>query len=319
MKKIAILTSGGDAPGMNAAIRAAVRYGIYAGMEVYGIERGYAGLISNTMRKMDLRSVSDTIHRGGTILRSARCPEFTTPEGQQKGFDNLRANGIEGLIVIGGDGSFMGAKVLSEKGFPTIGIPGTIDNDLMYTDYTLGFDTATNTILDAIDKIRDTMSSHERVSVIEVMGRNCGDLALYAGIGGGAELIVVPEMKLTDEQIIEKLQEYASSGKRSGIVVLAEGAGHVDDLIKKVEGKVNVELRGSVLGHIQRGGSPSNQDRYLGTCFGAHAVQLLEKGIGNRVVGIKDNKIYDMDIVEALSLPRKFNKDLYELANIVSK
>ena len=319
MKKIAILTSGGDAPGMNAAIRAAVRYGIYAGMEVYGIERGYAGLISNTMRKMDLRSVSDTIHRGGTILRSARCPEFTTPEGQQKGFDNLRANGIEGLIVIGGDGSFMGAKVLSEKGFPTIGIPGTIDNDLMYTDYTLGFDTAANTILDAIDKIRDTMSSHERVSVIEVMGRNCGDLALYAGIGGGAELIVVPEMKLTDEQIIEKLQEYASSGKRSGIVVLAEGAGHVDDLIKKVEGKVNVELRGSVLGHIQRGGSPSNQDRYLGTCFGAHAVQLLQKGIGNRVVGIKDNKIYDMDIVEALALPRKFDKDLYELANIVSK
>ena len=319
MKKIAILTSGGDAPGMNAAIRAAVRCAIDAGMEVYGVERGYAGLIANTMRKMDLRSVSDTIHRGGTILRSARCPEFTTPEGQQKGFENLRANGIDGLIVIGGDGSFMGAKVLSEKGFPTIGIPGTIDNDLMYTDYTLGFDTAANTILDAIDKIRDTMSSHERVSVIEVMGRNCGDLALYAGIGGGAEIIIVPELPMSDEELIEKLQEFACSGKRSGIVVLAEGAGHADDLIAKVKGKVNLELRGSVLGHIQRGGSPSTQDRYLGTCFGARAVELLKNGIGNRVVGIKDNEIYDMDIIEAISLPRKFNKELYALANVVAK
>ncbi len=319
MKKIAILTSGGDAPGMNAAIRAAVRYAIYEGMEVYGIERGYAGLIENKIVPMTLRSVSDTIHRGGTMLRTARCPEFVTPEGQEIGIKNLRANGIEGLIVIGGDGSFMGAKVLSEKGFPTIGIPGTIDNDLMYTDYTLGFDTAANTILDAIDKIRDTMSSHERVSIIEVMGRNCGDLALFAGIGGGAELIIVPEMKLTDEQILAKLVEFRNSGKRSGIVVLAEGAGHADELIAKLKGKVDLSLRGSVLGHIQRGGSPSNQDRYLGTCFGARAVQLLKNGIGNRVVGIKDNQIYDMDIVEALALPRKFNKELYELANIVAR
>lgn len=319
MKRIAILTSGGDAPGMNAAIRAAVRYAIYAGMEVYGVERGYAGLIADNMMPMNLRSVSDIIQRGGTILRSARCPEFVTPEGQNKGIENLRNRGIEGLIVIGGDGSFMGAKVLSEKGFPTVGIPGTIDNDLMYTDYTLGFDTAANTILDAINKIRDTMSSHERVSIVEVMGRNCGDLALYAGIGGGAELIIVPEMHLTDDQIVEKLQEFASSGKRSGIIVLAEGAGKADELIAKVKGKVNLTLRGSVLGHIQRGGSPSNQDRYLGTCFGAHAVKLLKNGIGNRVVGIKNNKIYDMDIVEALALPRKFNTELYELADIVSR
>ncbi len=319
MKRIAILTSGGDAPGMNAAIRSAVRCAISEGMEVFGIERGYKGLIENKFVPMNLRSVSDTIHRGGTMLRSARCPEFVTPEGQQQGFENLKANNIEGLIVIGGDGSFMGAKVLSEKGFPTIGIPGTIDNDLMYTDYTLGFDTAANTILDAIDKIRDTMSSHERVSIIEVMGRNCGDLALYTGIGGGAELIIVPEMKLTDEQILEKLIEFRHSGKRSGIIVLAEGAGHADELIAKLKGKVDLTIRGSVLGHIQRGGSPSNQDRYLGTCFGARAVELLKNGIGNRVVGIKDNQIYDMDIVEALALPRKFNKELYKLASVVSR
>ena len=319
MKKIAILTSGGDAPGMNAAIRSAVRYAIYAGMEVYGIERGYAGLLNGEIIKMDLRTVSDTIHRGGTMLRTARCPEFMDKEGQDRGVNILRKNKIDGLIVIGGDGSFRGAKAISERGIPTIGIPGTIDNDLAYTDYTLGFDTAANTILDAINKIRDTMSSHERVSIIEVMGRNCGDLALYTGMGGGAELIIIPEMQLTDEQILEKLIEFRNSGKRSGIVILAEGAGKANVLIEKLKGKVDLSMRGSVLGHIQRGGSPSNQDRYLGTCFGARAVQLLQAGIGNRLVGIKNNEIYDMDIIEALNLPRKFNKDLYELANIVSR
>ena len=232
MKKIGILTSGGDAPGMNAAIRAAVRYGIALDMEVVGIERGYTGLLEGRFVPMGLRSVSDIIQRGGTILRTARCPEFKTPEGQEQGMKNLREAGIEGLIVIGGDGSFMGAKVLSEKGFPTIGIPGTIDNDLAYTDYTLGFDTAANTILDAINKIRDTMSSHERISIVEVMGRHCGDLALYAGIGGGAEVIIVPEMKLSNDDIVNKLLEFRASGKRSGIVVLAEGAGHADELTK---------------------------------------------------------------------------------------
>ncbi len=319
MKKIGILTSGGDAPGMNAAIRAAVRYAISAGMEVVGIEKGYTGLLEKRFIPMNLRSVSDIIQRGGTILRTARCPEFTTVEGQEKGISNLREEGIEGLIVIGGDGSFRGAKVLSEKGFPTIGIPGTIDNDLAYTDYTLGFDTATNTVLDAIDKIRDTMSSHERISIIEVMGRHCGDLALYSGIGGGAEVIIVPEVKLSDEQIVEKLQEFRKSGKRSGIVILAEGAGHADDLTKMLKEKTNLDIKSSVLGHIQRGGSPTHQDRYLGTCFGARAVQLLEKGIGNRIIGIKDNEVFDMDIIEGLSLPRKFRKDLYELASIVAR
>lgn len=319
MKKIGILTSGGDAPGMNAAIRAAVRYGIALDMEVVGIERGYTGLLEGRFVPMGLRSVSDIIQRGGTILRTARCPEFKTPEGQEKGMKNLREAGIEGLIVIGGDGSFMGAKVLSEKGFPTIGIPGTIDNDLAYTDYTLGFDTAANTILDAINKIRDTMSSHERISIIEVMGRHCGDLALYAGIGGGAEVIIVPEVKLTNEDIVNKLLEFRASGKRSGIVVLAEGAGHADELTKMLVEKTNLEIRSSVLGHIQRGGSPSNQDRYLGTSFGAHAVQLLKKGIGNRIVGIRNNEIYDIDIIEGLAIPRKFNKNLYDLAQVVAR
>ncbi|MBR7140572.1 MAG: 6-phosphofructokinase [Clostridia bacterium] len=319
MKKIGILTSGGDAPGMNAAIRAAVRCGICAGMEVVGIERGYAGLLEGRFIPMGLRSVSDIIQRGGTILRTARCTEFLTPEGQQQGCDNLKKEGIEGLIVIGGDGSFRGAKVLSEKGFPTIGVPGTIDNDLAYTDFTLGFDTATNTILESIDKIRDTMSSHERISIIEVMGRHCGDLALYAGIGGGAEVIIVPEMKLTNEEIVQKLMDFRASGKRSGIVVLAEGAGKADDLAKMLTEKTNLDIRASVLGHIQRGGSPTHQDRYLGTCFGARAVQLLEKGIGNRIIGIKDNEVFDIDIHEGLSIPRKFRTDLYELAGIVAR
>ncbi len=319
MKKIAILTSGGDAPGMNASIRAVVRYGIACGMEVMGIQRGYTGLIEDDFIEMGLRSVSDIIHRGGTILRTARCPEFKTPEGRAKGVENLRKHGVEGLVVIGGDGSFMGAKLLSELGFPTVGIPGTIDNDLAYTDYTLGFDTACNTILDAINKIRDTMSSHERISIVEVMGRNCGDLALYAGIGGGAEIIIVPEMKMTTDDIVSKLQEFRASGKRSGIVILAEGAGHADDLMKALTEKTDLHIRSTVLGHIQRGGSPSNQDRYLGTCFGTHAVKLLADGIGNRIVGIKDNKIYDVDIIEGLAMKRKFNTALYEMASVVAR
>ncbi len=319
MKKIAILTSGGDAPGMNAAVRAAVRYGINAGMEVVGIENGYAGLLEKRFIPMNLRSVSDIVHRGGTILRSARCKEFTTPEGQQKGVENLIEAGIEGLIVIGGDGSFRGAEILSKKGFPTIGVPGTIDNDLSYTDFTLGFDTACNTVLDCINKIRDTMSSHERVAIIEVMGRHCGDMALYTGVTGGAEMIILPEMPMTKEEILEKLHEYENSGKRSGIIVLAEGAGNSEELAKYLSANSNLEIRASVLGHLQRGGSPTLTDRYLGTMFGVHAVQLLEKGIGNRIVGIKDNQIFDVDIIEGLSMPRKFNKELYDIAGIVAK
>lgn len=320
MKKIGVLTSGGDAPGMNAAIRAVVRAGIVGGMEVVGIERGYEGLLQAQFVPMGLRSVSDIIQRGGTILRTARCPEFKTKEGQQQGIRNLRNAGIEGLIVIGGDGSFMGAKVLSEQGYPTVGIPGTIDNDLAYTDYTLGFDTACNTILHAINNIRDTMSSHERISIVEVMGRSCGDLALYAGIGGGAEVIIVPEVPLTDAEVVAKLGEYRASGKRSGIVVLAEGAGHAADYEEMLmKAFPDLDIRSSVLGHLQRGGSPSSQDRYLGTTMGAYAVNLLKEGIGNRIIGIKNNKIYDIDIIEGLNIKRTFNKELYDLAAVVAR
>ena len=319
MKKIAVLTSGGDAPGMNAAIRAVVRYGIYAGMEVMGIECGYAGLLEGKFIPMQMRSVSQIIQRGGTILRSARCLEFKTEEGQHKGVEQLKAHGIEGLIVIGGDGSFMGAKALSDLGFPSIGIPGTIDNDLAYTEFTLGFDTACNTILDAINKVRDTMSSHERVSIIEVMGRNCGDLALYAGLGGGAEVIIVPEHKIDIETVCQRLGESKLSGKHSGIVLLAEGAGKADDWAKKIGEKTGISVRSTVLGHLQRGGSPSMKDRYLGTAMGVHAVQLLEKGIGSRVVGVRRGKIFDEDIVTACSMKKKFDIDLYNMASIVAK
>ena len=319
MKKIAVLTSGGDAPGMNAAIRAVVRYGIFAGMEVAGVERGYAGLLEGKFVSMNMRSVSDIIQRGGTMLRTARCLEMKTPEGQKQAVEQLKQAGVEGLIVIGGDGSFMGAKALSELGFPSIGIPGTIDNDLAYTDYTLGFDTACNTILDAINKIRDTMTSHDRVSIIEVMGRNCGDLALYAGLGGGAEVIIVPEHKIDISRVCERLEASKQRGKHSGIVVLAEGAGHADEWAAQIGERTGMSIRSTVLGHLQRGGSPSMQDRFLGTSMGVYAVQLLEKGIGNRVVGIRNNKLYDEDIVTACGMKKKFNLELYNTAGVVAR
>ncbi|HEY8423891.1 MAG TPA: 6-phosphofructokinase [Clostridia bacterium] len=318
MKRIGVMTSGGDAPGMNAAIRAVVRYGIYLGMEVYGIERGYAGLLSDSIYQLKMRSVSDIIHRGGTILKTARCPEFKEAKGQELAIQNIKKRGLEGIIVIGGDGSFMGAKILSERGIPTIGIPGTIDNDLPYTDYTIGFDTACNTALDAINKLRDTMTSHERISIIEVMGRHCGDIALYAGIAGGAEMILVPEKKFTIDTICQKLINNYDEGKKSGIIVLAEGAGRAEELAKEISARTNFEVKATVLGHIQRGGGPSMVDRILATRCGVHAVKLLKEGKGNRVVGIRDNKIIDMDIVEALSMKRKFDEELYNIAEIVS-
>ncbi len=319
MNKIAVLTSGGDAPGMNAAIRAVVRYGIGMGMEVMGVERGLQGLIDDLFVPMTMRSVSDIIQRGGTILKTARCPEFKTEAGQQKAIKNLRARGVEGLIVIGGDGSFMGAKAMTDKGFPSIGIPGTIDNDLAYTDYTLGFDTACNTILDAINKIRDTMSSHERVSIVEVMGRNCGDLALYTGLCGGAEVIIVPEHPLTVDEIVEILGGGKNAGKTSGIIVLAEGAGQADELKEQLKQRTDMTVKSTRLGHVQRGGSPSCRDRYLGTCFGVHAVKLLKQGIGNRIVGIKNHKFYDMDIIEGIAMKKDFDIELYNTAMIVGK
>ncbi len=319
MKRIGLLTSGGDAPGMNAAIRAVVRTAIYFGMEVYGIERGYAGLIEDTMMPMEMRSVSDIVQRGGTKLRTARCLEMLTVDGQKQAVATLERRGIEGLVVIGGDGSFRGAKCLTENyGIPTIGIPGTIDNDLQYTDYTLGFDTAVNTCLEVINKLRDTMNSHERISVVEVMGRHCGDIALYAGITSGAEMIVVPEIAYDMEDIVMRINRSRANGKHSNIIVVAEGATSAEAFAKQLQEVTTYSVRATNIGHIQRGGSPSMADRMLAAQFGNKAVRLLKDGIGNRVVGIHKNEIIDMDIIEAVSMKKKFNYELYETLQMIS-
>ena len=318
MKRIGLLTSGGDAPGMNAAIRSVVRSGLYFGMEVYGIERGYAGLIDNNLVKMEMRSVSNIVQCGGTKLRTARCLEMLTKEGQQKALATLEKNGIEGLVVIGGDGSFRGAKVLSEYGIPTIGIPGTIDNDHAYTDYTLGFDTAVNTCIDVINKLRDTMTSHERVCVVEVMGRHCGDIALYSGIASGAEIIVVPEIEFNMDEIVAKIRSSRANGKHSNIVVIAEGVMSAAKFAEQLQAVTEYSVRPTCIGHVQRGGSPSMSDRMLAAQFGNKAVRLLNEGIGNRVVGIHDNHIIDMDIIEAVSMKKTFNYELYETLQMIS-
>ena len=319
MKRIALLTSGGDAPGMNAAIRAVVRSACYFGMEVCGIERGYAGLIEDSVIPMEMRSVSNIVQYGGTKLRTARCLEMMTKEGQKRAVATLQKHGIEGLVVIGGDGSFRGAKVLSEDyGIPTIGIPGTIDNDLEYTDYTLGFDTAVNTCLDIINKLRDTMTSHERVAVVEVMGRHCGDIALYSGIATGAEIIVVPEIVFNMEDIVARIDRSRANGKFSNIIIVAEGVMSANEFAKQMQTMTSHSVRPTCIGHVQRGGSPSMADRMLAAQFGNKAVRLLKEGIGNRVVGIKDNKIIDMDIIEAVSMKKTFNYELYETLRMIS-
>ena len=319
MKKIALLTSGGDAPGMNAAIRAVVRSGIYFGMEVYGIERGYAGLIEENVVPMEMRSVSNIVQCGGTKLRTARCLEMMTKEGQDKAVKTLEKYGIEGLVVIGGDGSFRGARDLTANyGVPTIGIPGTIDNDLEYTDYTLGFDTAVNTCLDIINKLRDTMTSHERVSVVEVMGRHCGDIALYSGIASGAEIIVVPEIVFDMNEIVARINRSRANGKHSNIIVVAEGVMGADEFARSLQAHTEYSVRPTCIGHVQRGGSPTMADRMLAAQFGNKAVRLLKDGIGNRVVGIRDNKIIDMDIIEAVSMKKTFNNELYETLQMIS-
>lgn len=319
MKTIGVLTSGGDAPGMNAAIRAVVRTGIYYGMKVMGIERGYNGLIRGEMAEMTVSSVGDIVHRGGTILHTARCEEFKTPEGQKKGIEQLKRFGVEGLVVIGGDGSFRGAQALSRQDIPTVGLPGTIDNDISCTEYTIGFDTAVNTVLDAINKIRDTMSSHERANIIEVMGRSCGDIALYAGIGGGAEHILVPERPVDLDDVIQRITEGKKRGKQSHIVVLAEGLDITAEQVRRViEERAGVETRSTVLGHIQRGGSPTNFDRILASRMGSRAVELLRENIGNRIVSVRGNRIVDDDIEDALSMPPKFDDELYQLSRILS-
>ena len=318
MKKIAILTSGGDAPGMNAAIRAVVRTALHHNIEVMGVQRGYSGLINGEIFPMDRSSVSDIIHRGGTILRTARCLEFKKEEVRVRATKILKAYGVDALVVIGGDGSFTGAKLLSKLGVKTVGLPGTIDNDLTYTDFTIGFDTALNTVINAIDKIRDTSTSHERVSIVEVMGRDCGDLALYAGIAGGAEYIITPEKGFDKDDLCRVILEGKQNGKIHNLVLLAEGVGGAQELAKYVEGVTGIETRATVLGHIQRGGSPTATDRVLASKMGSKAVEVLIEGKTSRVIGIKNNEIIDQDIDEALALDRKFDEKLFEIANEIS-
>lgn len=314
MKRIGILTSGGDAPGMNACIRAVVRSAIYGGMEVVGIKRGYHGLVFNDSQPMTMNSVSDIVQRGGTILYTARCQEFKELAGQKKAVETIEKLKLDGIITVGGDGSFRGARDLCSMGVPTIGIPGTIDNDLAYTDYTLGFDTAVNTCLHMINNIRDTMTSHERVSIVEVMGRNCGDIALFAGIAGGAEAIIIPEIPTSVDEIVSRLKRSRERGKRSNIIVLAEGAGDADILAKEIEEKLDIDTRSTKIGHVQRGGAPTMADRVLASKFGFQAVDLLKKGKQNRAVGIVNNKIVDYDIIEALEMKRPIDMQMYNLA-----
>jgi 6-phosphofructokinase len=318
MRTIAVLTSGGDAPGMNAAIRAVVRAGLAKGFNVMGVRRGYSGLISGEIIPMDRHSVADIIQRGGTILRTARCEEFKTEEGRKRGANILRTFGIDGLVVIGGDGSFKGAQLLSKLGISTVGLPGTIDNDLPYTEYTIGFDTANNTVLDAINKLRDTSTSHERVSIVEVMGRNCGDIALYAGLAGGAESIIVPEKGYDKDKLCRTILEGKMRGKMHNLIILAEGIGGAEELAQQVEEITGIETRATKLGHIQRGGSPTCMDRVWASRMGYRAIELIEEGKSSKVVGVKDGRIFDMDIDEALSVPRQFDEKLYEIANALS-
>jgi 6-phosphofructokinase 1 len=318
MKRIGILTSGGDAPGMNACIRAVVRTALYKNMEVVGIKRGYYGLVTDDVLDMQIDSVSDIVQRGGTILLTARCPEFKTEDGMKAALATIKKHRIEGLVVIGGDGSFRGARDLSNLGVPTIGIPGTIDNDLAYTEYSLGFDTAVNTCLYLINNLRDTMTSHERVSIVEVMGRNCGDIALFAGVAGGAEAIIVPELPVNVDEILERMKRSRDRGKRSNIIVLAEGSGKADDLARVIENGMQITTRSTVIGHVQRGGAPTMADRVLASRFGYRAVELLKEGIGNRVVGIVKNAIVDYDIIEALEMKRPLDMEMYNLAMVLA-
>ena len=318
MKSIAVLTSGGDSPGMNAAVRAVVRTACQRGIKVYGVDRGYTGLIKGDVHEMNLRSVSDIITRGGTILYSARCPEFKTEEGIQKAVDTCKRVGIDGMVIIGGDGSFRGARDLSLRGIPCIGLPGTIDNDIQCSEYTIGYDTAMNTVMELVDKLRDTSHSHERCAVVEVMGRNAGHIALNTGVACGATAILVHEMEFDIEHVIHKIKNASANAKEQFIVIVAEGVGHTEEISKRINEETGIESRATILGHVQRGGSPTVRDRVVASEMGYYAVELLEKGIGNRVVGMKDGKIYDVDIQEARSMKKPFDKRLYDIANEIS-
>lgn len=330
MKRIAVLTSGGDAPGMNAAIRSIVRTSLYHNLKVFGVLHGFNGLIHDDLVEMNSRSVADIIQRGGTILRTARSEEFRTEAGRKRALEVLRQRGVEGLIVIGGDGSFRGAKLLAEAGVGVIGIPGTIDNDIPGTDYSLGFDTAVNTVLDAINKIRDTATSHERVYVVEVMGRNTGHIALQAGLAGGAECILVPEIAVDLDELCQKINLGYEKGKAHSIIVVAEGFGGEPQpgrdfevsagfrVGRYVEKKTGFETRVTVLGHIQRGGAPTAFDRMLASLMGARAVRLLAAGEHNLMTGYRGDEVVDVPFEEVFSGRKALKRDLYDLANILS-
>lgn len=318
--KIGVLTSGGDAPGMNAAIRAVVRCGIDAGFEVYGIKRGYEGLLDGEIEQMNLSSVGDILHRGGTILKTARSERFSTEEGVKRAKIILDTFGIEALIVIGGDGSMRGALELSKLGVNVMCLPGTIDNDLDYTDYTIGFDTAVNTVLDAISKVRDTSSAHERNTIIEVMGRHCGDIALYAGVGGGAEAVLIPEVEADVNRVCRKILQGAGRGKLNSIIINAEGSGvSSDELAKEIADVTGRETRIVVLSYLQRGGVPTLDDRLLASQSGAKAIELIQNGIKNRAIGTVNGKIQAFEIEGALSEKPEFDHELYELIDVLSK
>ena len=318
VKTIGVLTSGGDAPGMNAAIRAVVRTAINKGMKVKGIMRGYAGLLQEEIVDMDGTSVADTIGRGGTILYTARCPEFMTEEGQKRGAEICRKHNIDGLVVIGGDGSYRGAGKLSALGINTVGLPGTIDLDIACTDYTIGFDTAINTAMEAIDKVRDTSTSHERCSIIEVMGRHAGYIALYCGIANGAEDILLPERYDGNEQmLINRIIDNRKRGKRHHIIINAEGIGHSASMAKRIEAATGIETRATILGYMQRGGAPTCKDRVYASIMGAKAVELLEEGKTNRVVAYKHGEFLDFDIQEALNMKKDIPEDQYEISKLL--
>lgn len=318
MKTIGVLTSGGDAPGMNAAVRSVVRTAVSLGMNVKGIRRGYNGLIEGDIFDLDVRSVSDIIHRGGTVLYTARSPRFKTGDGLKEAVENCKKHGIEGIVVIGGDGSYRGARDLSLAGIPCVGVPGTIDNDISSTEYTIGFDTAMNTAMEMVDKIRDTAQSHDRCSVVEVMGRHAGFLALQCGIAVGATAILVPEIETDLTEVIDKIKKSQSTGKKHFIIVVAEGVGGVEEISKKIEENTGIETRATILGHVQRGGRPTVRDRVYATRFGFAAVQLLYKGIGNRVVGMNHGQIVDYDIYEALNMKKPFDTEMFTVANTTS-
>lgn len=319
MKTIAVLTSGGDAPGMNAAIRAVVRTAISRGLNVKGIKKGYNGLLNEDIIDMQPRHVSDIIQRGGTVLGTARCMEFTKLEYQQKGAEICAKHGIDGIVVIGGDGSYRGAQALSRLGVNTVGLPGTIDLDIACTDYTIGFDTAVNTAMQAIDKVKDTSSSHERCSIIEVMGRNAGYIALWCGVANGAEDILLPEKYDYDEQeIINHIIESRKRGKTHHLIINAEGIGHSTSMARRIEAATGVETRATILGYMQRGGNPTAMDRYYASIMGAYAVDIMIQGKTNRVVGYKHGKFEDFDIEEALNMKKSIDEYQFEVSHLLA-